>query len=70
MSTLADELQALRRGLRDLVALTTLPVVWTGRKPVDIVESLADVLLNTLSVDFVYVRVQGALGETALNQDA
>src|SRR5260221_14499856 len=66
MSTLADELQSLRRGLRDLVAFTAFPAVWAGREPQGIVESLADILLRTLGVDLIYVCVQGMPGEAAL----
>src|SRR5881409_1618987 len=66
MSTLADELQSLRRGLRDLVAFTALPAVWAGREPQSIVESLADVLVRTLGVDLVYVCIRSAPGEDVL----
>ncbi len=53
----AEENRRLRRTMRDLVALSTLPAVWTGLGPEGIARSLADVLLNTLSLDFVYVRL-------------
>src|ERR1044071_7239033 len=43
-----DETRRLRRTMRDLVALSTLPAVWTEAGPDDIIRSLADVLLNTL----------------------
>src|ERR1041384_2102720 len=66
MSTHADELQSLHRGLRDLVAFTALPGVWAGREPQYIVESLADVLVRTLGAELVYVSIQGAPGEAAL----
>ena len=52
-----DENRRLRRTMRDLVALSTLPAVWTGLGPEGIARSLADVLLNTLSLDLVYVRL-------------
>jgi signal transduction histidine kinase len=52
----ADAEQAqLRRCLRDLVALSALPAIWTGQKPVEIAESLADLLLSILRLDLVYV---------------
>ena len=66
METLADEVQYLRRCIRDLVAFTTLPAVWTGREPQAIAESLAEVLLHTLRLDIVYVRVRGSSDEVTL----
>lgn len=51
----ADEVLSLRRAMRDLVALTTLPAIWSGVQPHDIAESLSDVLLRTLRLDLVYV---------------
>jgi PAS domain S-box-containing protein len=58
-----EESRSLRRAMRDLVALSTLPAVWTGLGPDGIVRSLADVLLNTLALDFVYVRLTSPAGE-------
>src|SRR4051812_4891191 len=52
-----DVLQ-LRRGLRDLAALTALPVVWTGSDPRHIAESLADALLLMLHLELVYILVR------------
>jgi PAS domain S-box-containing protein len=57
-----EENRHLRRTMRDLVALSTLPAVWSGLSPGDIVRSLADVLLNTLSLDLIYVRLEGVAG--------
>jgi signal transduction histidine kinase/ActR/RegA family two-component response regulator len=51
-----DEAQ-LRRCIRDLVALSAIPAVWSGRSGSAIAESLADLLLSTLRLDLVYVRV-------------
>ena len=45
--------------MRDLVALSTLPAVWAGYAPEGMARSLAEILLNTLSLDLVYVRVRG-----------
>ena len=58
-----EENRRLRRTMRDLVALSTLPAVWTGLGPDGIARSLADVLLNTLSLDLIYVRLAGSAGE-------
>ena len=61
--TLLEENRRLRRTMRDLVALSTLPAVWIGLEPDGIARSLADVLLSTLSLDFIYVRLSGLAGE-------
>jgi PAS domain S-box-containing protein len=59
-----EENRRLRRTMRDLVALSTLPAVWFGL-PVDgIARGLADVLLSTLSLDLVYVRLSPLRGRT------
>jgi signal transduction histidine kinase len=54
----SDEITTLRRCVRDLVALTTLPAVWNGYSPQAIAESLSDVLLSMLHLDMVYIRVE------------
>lgn len=57
----APELEAeavvLRRCVRDLVALSTLPAAWMHSAPLGIVESLAEVVLRILKLDLAYVRV-------------
>ncbi len=58
----AEENRRLRRTMRDLVALSTLPAVWVGLGPDGIARSLADVLLNTLSLDLIYVRLADSTG--------
>ena len=52
------DVQELRRGLRDLAALSTLPVVWTESDPRRIAESLADALLHMLHLELVYILVR------------
>jgi PAS domain S-box-containing protein len=42
--------------MRDLVALSTLPAIWSGLNPERIASSLADVLLNMLSLDWVHIE--------------
>lgn len=58
-----DENRHLRRTMRDLVALSTLPAAWTGLSADGIARSLANVLLNTLSLDLIYVRLEGLTGD-------
>lgn len=51
--------EEVRRCLRDIVALSTLPAVWTGVDPLRIAESLAASLFATLEPEFIYVRFNG-----------
>src|SRR5258708_5689925 len=44
--------------LRDLVALSALPSIWTELRPTAIAESLADVLFRIIHVDLIYVRLK------------
>jgi C4-dicarboxylate-specific signal transduction histidine kinase len=53
----AADAPRLRAALRDLVALSTVPAAWVGREPPDIVAGLADVLVNSLHLDFAFVRL-------------
>jgi PAS domain S-box-containing protein len=61
--------QRMRRALRDLVALSTVPAAWVGREPTAIAAGLADVLVNSLNLDFAFVRLRdpdgGAVVEIA-----
>src|SRR3954464_11905684 len=52
------DVQQLRRGLRDLAALSAMPVVWTESDPRRIAESLADALLHMLRLELVYILVR------------
>src|SRR6201989_2483900 len=66
------EIRALRTVLRDLVALSAIPVAWIGREPTAVAVGLADVLTGLLRLDFVFVRlcvpgVDGAVDVTRGN---
>src|ERR1700751_6219033 len=66
------EIRALRTVLRDLVALSAIPVAWIGREPAAVAAGLADVLTGLLRLDFVFVRlyvpaVDGAVDVTRGN---
>ena len=64
---MTDEIQALRRTLRGLVALTSLPVLWTASTPRDIVESLAGVLKKTCpQIDLIYILLNQQEGGDSL----
>ena len=58
--------QELRRCVRDLVALSTMPAIWTGYHPRQIADSLAAVLVSMLDADFVYVAVPASGGEPVI----
>ena len=45
------------RCLRDIVALSTLPAIWSGAEPPRIAESLAAALFATLGPELVYVSL-------------
>src|SRR3977135_4397834 len=49
--------QELRRRIRDLVALSTLPAIWTSYNPRQIADSIAAALLSMLAADFVYISL-------------
>jgi PAS domain S-box-containing protein len=54
--------ETLRRRVRDVIALSTLSAAWSRTDSPEIADSLADILDRMLSVDFLYVRVNGADG--------
>jgi C4-dicarboxylate-specific signal transduction histidine kinase len=61
----ADALR-LRAALRDLVALSAVPAAWVGREPPAIAAGLADVLVNSLRLDFAFVRLRDPNTETTV----
>src|SRR5688572_17952203 len=59
-----EENRRLRRTMRDLVALSTLPAVWMGLPIHGIAGGLADVLVSTLSLDLVYIWMAAPSGKS------
>jgi PAS domain S-box-containing protein len=57
----------LRRCLRDLIAFTSLPLMWKDKTPREIAVDLAAVLESTLNSDFVLVRITGPFAEEPIN---
>src|SRR5882757_8958216 len=53
--------------LRDLVALSTIPVAWVGREPPAVAAGLADTLIGLLEVDFAFVRLSDPSGAGAVD---
>ena len=58
----AQEIRRLQRCISDLVSLLALRAIWRGSEPSQIVQTLLDVLLRMLSLDFAYAQVNGGLG--------
>jgi formate hydrogenlyase transcriptional activator len=56
---LVAEIRALQGCINDLTTLVALPAIWRGCTPAWIVGSLLDVLVEMLSLDFAYARVEG-----------
>jgi signal transduction histidine kinase len=56
--TLSGDSGDLRRCIRDIVALSTLPAVWMRYDTGRIAESLAEVLMDMLRLDFTYLWVK------------
>lgn len=54
-----DDPEGLRRTIRDLVAMSTLPAVWSRSGVAAIAESQADLMVRTLGLEMVYIRAPG-----------
>jgi len=52
-----DEKARFRRVLGEVVGLSALPAVWVGYRLPQIVDDIAEVLLRTVHLDFVYVTL-------------
>ncbi|WP_334187205.1 PAS domain S-box protein [Noviherbaspirillum sp.] len=52
-----SEVERLRKTMRDVIAISTLPAIWGSFHPEGVIDSLCDVLLKTLDLDLVYVRL-------------
>jgi PAS domain S-box-containing protein len=62
----AEEIRLLRRCINDLVSVLTLPAIWRGGDPAQIVRTLLDVLLGMLRLDLVYARLLDQGSETPI----
>ena len=61
-----SEPHELKRCIRDLVALSTLPAIWKDYNPRQIADSVAAALLSMLNADVVYVAVPELRDEPAV----
>ena len=57
-----EEIRRLRRGMRDLAAISALPTVWVNYDRLRVADSLAGALVQMLELRLVYVRVGGPSG--------
>jgi signal transduction histidine kinase len=60
--TPAEQVRQLQRSMNDLVSLMALPAMWTGGDPSHIVDTLLDVLLSMLHLDFAYMLLNESEG--------
>lgn len=60
-----SEPQELRRCIRDLVALSTLPAIWKDYDTRQIADSVAAAMLSMLNADVICVSVPGLRDEAA-----
>src|SRR4051794_25439205 len=61
------EIPRLRAVLRDLVALSTIPLAWIGREPPAVAAGLADTLIGLIQLDFAFVRLCDPGGDGAVD---
>ncbi|MEX2264040.1 MAG: response regulator [Bryobacteraceae bacterium] len=54
----AEDLLHLRQCVRDLIGVSTLAAVWTGKQPPEVAAALADILSATLDAALVCVRLR------------
>ena len=58
VDAIGEDPQELRRGLRDLVAASMLPAIWRDYDAHQIAESVTEVLIRTLGLEFAYTSVR------------
>src|SRR6476661_2190562 len=76
MDPQSDETLAIHRTLRDVIALSALPALWANFDRQRLAQSLVEVVLNVVPLDFILIHFRNHNGgpeieETrALNQPA
>jgi PAS domain S-box-containing protein len=58
----AQEAKRLERCINDLVGVLALPAIWRGSEPSQIIQTLLDVLLRMLGLEFAYARLDERFG--------
>jgi PAS domain S-box-containing protein len=62
-----DDVASLRRCIRDLVALSTLPAIWKDYDPRQIADSVTAALVTLLDADFVHIALPGRRNEAVID---
>jgi len=57
----ADEIKSLQGCITDLLSVLALPAIWNGHESSQMADTLLDVLLRLLRLDFAYVRLRDAM---------
>ena len=66
MQQTADGIRRLQGCINDLISVLALPATWSGQEPAQIVNTLLDVLVGILRLDFAYVRLNDPGGEAPI----
>ena len=61
-----DDVASLRRCVRDLVALSTLPAIWKDYGPQQIADSVAAALVSMLDADFIHITLPSRRDEATI----
>jgi PAS domain S-box-containing protein len=62
----AEETKRLQRCINDLISLFSLPAMWSGGEPSQLVQTLLDALLRMLQLDLVYARLRESGGQAPI----
>ena len=57
----ADDIKSLQGCITDLLSVLALPAIWSGHEPSQMADTLLDVLLHLLRLDFAYVRLRDTM---------
>jgi signal transduction histidine kinase len=64
----AGDVRLLERCINDLIVVLALPAIWTGRDSSQIVDTLLDILVRMLRLDFAYVRLRESVQGTVIER--
>ncbi len=56
----SNNIQSLQGCINDLISLMAMPAIWDGSDVTKVVETLLDVLLRMLGLEFAYARLDGS----------
>src|SRR5215471_7586267 len=62
MDETANEIKRLQGCINDLISVLALPAMWRGQNSTEILNTLLDVLVGMLRLDFAYVRLNDPVG--------